>query len=202
MGELIADAGGAVQLHVIIAWNGDEQNLGFLWINYGENIHIGASDLLNGAARVGAGNVNYERLRDNVDSFAKIERVSADFELINHARIFDESRVGLFFEVGEIIVIQDHGGDLMVVNCGYELAKLVVVGIFVIDFGFERGVSVVEIWIGLQETHVLAGEHVDVVVGGIFEAKHFVNLRFVLGAGDFLDERYGLADVFIAESAE
>ena len=100
VGEFVLVAGGAVKLDVIIARDGNQEDAGGFWIDDRHDIDIAAGGLGDGATRVGARKVDGERFGGDVNGLAKIWGVGADLELVNHASVVDESRVGV---LGEII---------------------------------------------------------------------------------------------------
>ena len=100
VGELVLVAGGAVELDVVIARDGNQEDAGGFWIDDRHDIDIAAGGLGDGAAGVGAGKIDGERFGSDVNGLAKIWGVGADFELVNNTGVVDKSRVGV---LGEII---------------------------------------------------------------------------------------------------
>ena len=100
VGELVLVAGSAVELDVIIARDGNQEDAGGFWIDDRHDIDIAAGGLGDGAARVGAGKIDGKRFGGDVNGLAEIWGVGADFELVNNTGVVDKSRVGV---LGEII---------------------------------------------------------------------------------------------------
>lgn len=73
VGELVREADGAVELDVIVAWDVNEEDFAFGGVDDGKNIDVTVADAVDiCAAGVGAGNVDNERLFNDVNRRAKI----------------------------------------------------------------------------------------------------------------------------------
>ena len=104
MGKLVLGASSAVQLNVVIARDGDEENLEGLRVDDGENIDVATGGFSNIATRIGTGNIENKWFSCDVDGLMVVWGIHANFELEDFFTFLDEFVVGFFKEV-EIALI-------------------------------------------------------------------------------------------------
>ena len=117
VGELIAEAGGAVELDVVIARDGHEENAEIFWIDDKEHINVAAGGFGDVATGIGAGNVENKWFGSDIDRLAVVWCVHANFKFINLDTFVDEIRIGFFKKI-QIALIQDNSGYFKIINAG------------------------------------------------------------------------------------